>query len=208
MTHDITVVIPTIPPRANLLRRALRSVTQQTLPAAAVVIEVDNDRTGAPATRHRGLCKVTTEWAAFLDDDDVLDSDHLATLRECAEQHHADYVWSRFRVGYPNGSTITGPAPLGPGSFAQWDDAKPAQTTITTLVRTDLAVKVGGFDAFRDDGREINGERFGEDFDFTLRMRAAGAVFRHAPAVTWTWMHHGYGIPGQPGNTSGLPDRW
>lgn len=208
MTHDITVVIPSIPPRANLLRRALRSVTQQTLPAAAIVIEVDNDRTGAPATRHRGLCKVGTEWTAFLDDDDVLDSDHLATLRECAEQHQADYVWSRFRLGYPDGSTPAGPSPLGPGSFAQWDDAAPAQTTITTLVRTELAVTVGGFDAFRDDGREINGERFGEDFDFTLRMRSAGAVFRHAPAVTWTWMHHGYGIPGRSGNTSGRADRW
>lgn len=208
MSHDISVVIPTIPPRAAMLRRALRSVTQQTLPAAAIVIEVDNDRTGAAQTRHRGLCKVDTEWTAFLDDDDVLDSDHLAVLRACADEHGADYVWSQFRIGYTDGSTAPGPKPLGPGSFSQWDDAKPAQTTITTLVRTELAVKVGGFAAFQDDGRTINGERFGEDFDFTLRMRAAGAVFRHAPVVTWTWNHHGYGIPGRPGNTSGDPTRW
>lgn len=208
MTHQITVVIPTIPPRAAMLRRALRSVMRQTLAPAAIVVEIDNDHTGAAATRHRGLRKVTTEWTAFLDDDDVLDGDHLQTLRESAAQHQADYVWSRFRIGYPDGRSVAGPKPLGPGTFAQWDDAKPSQTTITTLVRTELAVKVGGFDTWRDDGREINGERFGEDFDFTLRMRAAGAVFRHAPAVTWTWMHHGRGIPGRSGNTSGNPMRW
>jgi glycosyltransferase involved in cell wall biosynthesis len=199
---DVTVVIPSIPPRAGSLHRAIQSITAQTFPAAAIVVEVDNHRTGAAATRHRGLTKVDTEWTAFIDDDDLWDPNHLEVLRSCADEYGADYVWSRFRILYPDGRTLDGPTPLGARSFSQWDDNHPAQTTITTLVRTELALKAGGFEAFTDDpDRLIDGQRFGEDFDFTLRMRSIGAVFRHAPVVTWSWRHHGK-------NTSGRSDGW
>lgn len=201
MRPGITVVIPSIPPRREQLRHAFESILGQTLMPAAVAIEIDDDHNGAAITRHRGLEQVRTEWTAFLDDDDVLDGDHLQLLLGAAIEFGADYVWSRFRIGYPGGQFQDGPAPLGPGTFSQWDDDNPAQTTITTLVRTELALKVGGFAEFTDTDQQVDGQRFGEDFDFTLRMRAAGAVFRHVPAVTWTWMHHGR-------NTSGRGDRW
>lgn len=201
MRPGATVVIPSIPPRQHQLRQAVASVLHQTLQPTAVIIEVDHDHEGAAVTRHRGLAKVTTEWTAFLDDDDLLDAIHLQTLMDTAEQHGADYVWSQFRLGFADGRTQAGPYPLGTGTFDQWRDEQPAQTTITTMVRTELALKVGGFAGFTDTGQEIDGQRFGEDWDFTLRMREAGAVFRHAPVVTWTWMHWG-------GNTSGRGDRW
>lgn len=200
MKPGITVVLPTIPPRRDLLVRAFDSILDQTLPPVAVAIQSDTEHDGAAVTRQLALEQVNTEWAAFLDDDDTWDPHHLEVLMATAIEYGADYVWSRFRVGYPNGLCADGPSPLGAGTFDQWRDDQPAQTTITTLVRTELALKVGGF-TFTDDGKEIDGQRFGEDFDFTLRMRAAGAVFRHAPAVTWTWNHWG-------GNTSGQPDRW
>lgn len=204
----ITVVIPSIPVRAEMLARAMESVTRQTLPADAIIVEIDNGREGAPENRQRGLEKVTTEWVAFLDDDDIMDSTHLATLLATAEEHRADYVWSRFRIGYPDGRFVDGPAPLSQKTFEQWNPDEPAQTTVTTMVRTEMALKCGGFAAFEDSQRHIDGQRIGEDFDFTMRMHRAGAVFRHAPVVTWTWMHHGYGTPGIPGNTSGDPRRW
>ncbi|MEU0467301.1 glycosyltransferase [Amycolatopsis sp. NPDC006131] len=196
MTDDITVVIPSIPPRAKQLRRAIHSVTLQTLPAAAIVVEVDRNHEGAAVTRHRGLMKVDTGWVAFLDDDDTFDPTHLETLHATAVEYSADYVWSRFRIGYPDGSTVPGPAPLGPGSFQQWNDTQPAHTTITTLVRTKLAQAVGFVNH-----PDANDQWPGEDWNFTLRCRAEGGVFRHAPVVTWTWHHHGR-------NTSGLPTRW
>jgi hypothetical protein len=212
------VCIPTIPPRRDKLTRALHSVLHQTHPASAVVIAQDVEKRGAAFTRHRALVGARTEWVAFLDDDDELDPMHLAVLLAAAEEHGADYVWSRFRIGYPysqpgalgqvrlkDGITFRdGPAPLGAGTFDQWNDDQPAQTTITTLVRRSLALDVGGFMPYaaRVKGEpEIDGQRAGEDWDFTLRCRAAGAVFRHAPEVTWTWHHH-------ESNTSGLPDRW
>jgi glycosyltransferase involved in cell wall biosynthesis len=207
----ITVVIPSIPPRKALLERALRSVVDQTMPAASVSIAVDLDREGAAKTRQRALDAVQTRWVAFLDDDDELLPNHLAALFTATEDG-AQYLWSRFRIGYP-GTTykgggvgytdfIDGPAPLGAGTFEQWNDEQPAQTTITTLVRTELARDVGGFTPAADGG-EIDGQRAGEDWDFTLRCRAAAGLsgMRHVPEVTWTWHHHG-------ANTSGLPDRW
>lgn len=70
MKPAITVAIPTIPPRRALLRRALRSVQDQTMPAAAISVAVDLDRQGAWVTRQRALNAVQTPWVAFLDDDD------------------------------------------------------------------------------------------------------------------------------------------
>lgn len=208
----VTVVIPTIPPRRALLERALRSVLAQTLPAAAVSVAVDLNREGAAKTRQRALDAVQTEWAAFLDDDDELLPNHLAVLVLAARSGpHVSYLWSRFRTAIPNQDRHgrqdggfrfrDGPDPLGAGTFEQWNDEQPAQTTITTMVRTELARDVGGF-APPGDG-EVDGQRAGEDWDFTLRCRAAAGLsgMRHVPVVTWIWHHHG-------ANTSGLPDRW
>lgn len=209
----ITVVIPSIPPRKALLERAIRSVLAQTLPAAAVSVAVDLNREGAAKTRQRALDAVQTEWTAFLDDDDELLPNHLYELARASRQNpDAQYLWSRFRVAFPyrEGTHYFpyedgDPAPLGRGTFEQWNDDQPAQTTVTTMVRTELAREVGGFypNAPVPEDGEIDGQRAGEDWDFTLRCRAAAGLsgMRHVPVTTWTWHHHG-------ANTSGLPDRW
>lgn len=227
----ITVVIPSIPPRAQQRQRAYVSVQRSAVhwnrvaadpgdqvPVPAVmgsgkftlgcIIEPDEGHAGAARTRHRGLEKVATEWTAFLDDDDEFLPDHLVKLYTAATQHGADFVWSRFRIVYPDGSVLPGPAFLGEKAFRQWDDNDPCQTTITTLVRTELALDAGGFAQFEEDGREVDGHRRGEDHEFTLRCRKAGAGMRHVPETTWSWHHWGFGTKDSPGNTSGLPDRW
>jgi len=214
----ITVVIPTIPPRTALLNRALRSVFAQTMPATAVSVAVDLNREGAASTRQRALDAVWTRWVAFLDDDDELLPNHLETLFGAAEVNEASYVWSRYRVAYPihhvgaMGANLPlhkfarpegDPYPLGRGTFEQWNDDQPAQTTITTLVRTELAREVGGFTPTPLLDDEIDGQRAGEDWDFTLRCRAAAGLsgMLHVPVTTWYYHHH-------ESNTSGLPDRW
>lgn len=229
LAPGITVVIPTIPPRSEMLGRALDSVHEaaRNMPSGVpvqVACEMDTARQGAAVTRHTGLSRVRTRWTAFLDDDDTMDPHHLLELYKGAQDHGADYVWSRFRIRFPGGRTQAGPAPLGQGSFEQWNDDAPAQTTITTLVRTQLAQDVGGFlqpakhDWESRDGEgldfctvcgstdgdkpcKVDGQRAGEDWLFTLACRAAGGKFLHVPKVTWSWHHH-------HSNTSGLPDRW
>lgn len=191
----ITVVIPTIPPRTHLLQRAVASVAAQTHPAVAVAIAMDVLKQGAPATRQRALDMVDTQWVAFLDDDDEFMPNHLATLWDAALAHQADYVYSWFDT-----------VPLGGDPFPQshyldpWSDEKPRQTTITTLVRTELARKIG-FASFSETGELVDGQRWGEDWSFTLGCLAAGAKIHHVVAKTWYWYHNS-------GNTSGRPDRW
>lgn len=211
----ITVVIPSIPPRARLLQRAVASVTHQTMPAVAISIAVDCDRLGAAHTRQRALDAVSTRWVAFLDDDDEMLPNHLEALFAAATEFDASYVWSRFKVAFPRAGIIfpdqnayvlrDGPAPLGCGTFEQWNPEQPAQTTVTTLVSTELAREVGGFVPTGEaEGMPTgDGQRAGEDWDFTLRcVTAAGPeALRHVPEVTWLWHHHA-------SNTSGLPDRW
>jgi hypothetical protein len=243
MRPGITVVIPSIPPRAELLRRATDSAHGAaaelarfygtTVPVDVITV-LDERREGAAKTRHRGLLEVHTEWVAFLDDDDVMHPDHLHQLYSAALEFDADYLWSRFqiikqenvwlhcdhqmasifdppcpvrhhrRAGdehqhlVPRQTTVQGPVFLGEKAFSQWDDNDPCQTTITTLVKTELARAAGGFAQFEDDGSTVDGNRRGEDHEFTLRCRAAGGEFRHVPRVTWDWYHHG-------ANTSGMP---
>lgn len=193
MQPGVTVVVPTHPARVRngMTKRAVGSVLGQTLSAAAIIIEQDLERAGAAATRHRGLMKVTTEWVAYLDSDDQLKPDHLAELMACAEHTGADVVYSWYEpIGF-------GSDPL-PHFGQTFDPNNPTQTTITTLERTALAQAVG----FREPppGALINGERYGEDFQHTVELIAAGAHIVHLPKRTWLWNCHG-------NNTSGQPDR-
>jgi hypothetical protein len=219
----ITVVTPTIPPREIIRLRQRETVLESMKYLGERRTEFlarhpgflmrylavpDMTHAGAARTRHAGLLEVDTEWVAFLDDDDEMLPRHLYVLLSAALEHEADYLWSRFRIVYPGGSGLDGPAFLGEKAFSQWDDDDPCQTTITTLVHTELALDAGGFAQFEDDGVEVDGQRRGEDHEFTLRCRAAGGTFRHVPEVTWYWHHWGIGARGVPGNTSGMPDRW
>lgn len=187
---DITVVIPTHPARISngMTKRAVGSALMQSHPASCIIVEQDLTKAGAPVTRNRGLQKVTTPWVAFLDSDDQFKKNHLETLVRGAEETGADYLYTWFE---PIGFMAD---PLG--HFGKvFDHENPTQTTITTLVRTELAQQVG----FREPPKDarINGERYGEDFQFTVECIVAGAKIVHIPQRTWLWNCHG-------GNTSGV----
>lgn len=190
MRSGITVAIPTIPPRTSLLQRAVASVLAQTLPAEGLSIAVDNQRQGAAINRQRALDGVNTEWTAFLDDDDEFDTEHLRLLRDHAEETQSDFVYSWFRT-----------SPLGGDPFppwfreAQWDKDLPRHTTITVMVKTDLAKEVGFVPA--EEGA-VHGN---EDWRFILECNRLGKISHLCSVDTWTWHHDSL-------NTSGLPSRW
>lgn len=174
-----------------MLERAAASVRAQTRPTELILAR-DVHGMGAAVTRNHGLALVETEWTAFLDSDDTMDPDHIEHLLACAEGTGADYVYPWFRV-----QGGRDPFPMFFGK--PWDDAHPHHTTITVLVRTGLARKVG-FKA--PDPATVTGPEgnWGEDWHFTLGCMNAGAQIVHLPRVSWTWFHHG-------ANTSGLPGR-
>lgn len=175
-----------------MLARAVASVLDQTTPAAALSVAVDLGRAGAAVTRQRALDAVRTPWTAFLDDDDELYPQHLERLLAHAESTGADFVYSWFDVA---GGTDPFPQHFG----RPFDPDAPVQTTITVLVRTELAQAVRF--APPPEGATVGGQRWGEDYQFTLGCIAAGARIVHLPVRTWRWNHHG-------ANTSGSPDRW
>jgi glycosyltransferase involved in cell wall biosynthesis len=198
MDPVVTVVIPTIPPRAEMLERALASVRGQTVVPAAVRVAVatDTDHQGAAATRNRGLEQVTTPWTAFLDDDDVLWPEHLARLIGCAQETGADLVYPWFDV--PGGWD-----PF-PQYFGQPFDEQALRTVqnyipVTVLVRTSLARAVGGFQALNASTEP--GASPCEEWGCWLAMLDEGAQFVHLPERTWSYTWH-------RGNTSGRGDRW
>lgn len=195
--NEITVVIPTIPVRASLLSRALASVTSQSRQPHAVSIAIDVEREGAPKTRQRALSTVKTPWTAFLDDDDEFMPQHLQRLMEHAQETDADYVYSWFHVIDGNGRVLDYDPVFPASHFTEpFDPANPIETTITVLVRTELAQLVG-FDSL-DRGHNLNS---GEDRRFTLECLKRGAKISHLVERTWYWHHDSH-------NTSGMADRW
>lgn len=192
----VTVVIPTIPPRVAMLNRALRSVfRQEHEPYVSVSITKDTERHGSAWTRNEGLRRVTTPWTAFLDDDDELLPNHLATLVAAAEETGADVVYSGCRVLGADGREIPRLPEWGRFGLPFDPDLlrQRSYLPVTSLVRTEMARDCGGF-------RRPEGSIY-DDWGFYLAMLDAGAQFHHVPEVTWIWHHHG-------ANTSGLPERW
>lgn len=205
----ISVVIPSIPTRPAELARAIRSVVTQACGQRIewhdVVVSVDEMRTGAAATRQRALSMIRpgTTHVAFLDDDDEFMPMHLLNLLTTMQEEEADYTYSYYMVKDQWGRPRPDIDPLGHFGKVFAEQPEPIQTTITTLVKAELAVALGfrGPEERGHGERMIDGQVWGEDYDFTCRAVAAGAKIVHRPERTWWWHHHA-------GNTSGRPDRW
>lgn len=203
----ISVVIPAHPARFRngKLQRALDSVYSQTQCPDAVCLAIDVDGDGAAPTRDRALRQARTEWVAFLDSDDVFMPRHIELLLGHVLREGADFGYSWFKIlqEHPDGtSQILEDDPVFPmGHYVNdWDPAAPIETTITTIVRTELAIEVG---MIALDRGEVNS---GEDARFTLECMKAGAKITHLKRKTWLWSHH-WLTDKIMGNTSGMPGR-
>lgn len=186
---DITVIIPSVPPRARMLQRAVQSVMRQTIGDVHCLTTIDKLGQGAVWTRNHLLERVQTPWVAFLDDDDEFLPMHLEVLARAQEKHNADVVFSNFLVPQSPGFVLES------FCYGVFDPENPKQTTITTLTRMSKLMEVGGF---RDPapGQTVGRDFLGEDHDLTKRLIAAGAVFWHEPKITWLWSHHGNNLSG------------
>ena len=205
--QTVAAVIPAHPARLDngYLVRALTSVARQTYPVDYISVAVDRDRYGAAVTRDRALAAVPewVDWVAFLDSDDDWAPIHIEALLDCAQETGADYVYSWFMVRDWQGCDRPDWDPF-PGQFGKpWDDEHPVQTTVTTLVRRELAQSVG-FAPRRPNGVPApptpDGNRAGEDWRFTLGCMDEGAKIVHLPQRTWYWYHHSMNSSGVPGH--------
>lgn len=200
----ISVVIPTIPIRVARLQDALRSVRSQTVLPDSVIIEYDHDHEGSAMTRSRGLAKVTTDYVAFLDDDDKFLPNHLEILLKAAEATGADVLYPGCIVHDLEGREIPGREEWGRYGLPFDPDLlrQKSYIPVTSLVRTRAAKMLGAhFEV-------TSNSTIYDDWNFYLRMLNGGAKFQHVKAKTWIWNHWGFGTPDRPGNTSGKGDRW
>ena len=193
--YDITVAIPTIPTRNGKLRKAIASVMSQSYPVAAVSIAVDRSGEGSAVTRNRALEAVQTDWVVFLDDDDQLLPNALATFIRAQGDSQADVVYGLPRIVDAQGNVrprffeAGGPEVFDPHLLMQ-----KSYIPVVSLVRTDLALDCGGFE-FSADG---NGSY--DDWGFYKNLLCYGAEFHHVRQETFIWNIDG-------GNTSGKPNR-
>lgn len=200
MRRDVGVVTPTHPRRnrEGHLLRAVDSVAMQQEPVYAHCIYNDVDRRGAAYSRQMALNMNEQTWTAFLDSDDWFLPHHLTVLLNAAEETGADYVYSWYFLAH-------GPDRIGPDGYdpvfpsthftEPWDPANPRHTTMTVLVRTELAKEVG-FVTVPFDGEIAH--RRGEDWEFTLKCNELGKI-HHVIQRTWVWNHHGLNTSGVPG---------
>jgi glycosyltransferase involved in cell wall biosynthesis len=185
---EVTICIPTIGPRKNLLDRAVASVQRQDRPTCVSVAE-DLDHSGAWATRNRAVEGADTEWIGFLDDDDRLLPWHVSHLLEQAEEHQADMVWGWFEV-------VGGADPFPHYRGRQYDPANPHIVPITYLVRRELWLDTPGFQPDTIGSWDLQDQPV-----IDAIHQASGGALHASETITWYWFHHG-------GNTSGLPTRW
>ena len=192
MSVTIVVTVHTPRVRNGLLSRALDSIWKQTHLPEAVSIALDHYREGAAITRNKALWMANTEWVVFLDSDDILYSNYLARVFTHQAETDADVVWPWYDV-------LGAVDPLLEFFGRQWDPTEPHQFPITTLVRREFALEVGGFPMKEPAGKWC----LGEDYPFWCALSDAGAKFSHLPERLWEWNHR---PPG--GNTSGMGTRW
>lgn len=168
---NTTVLTASVPKRAGMLAEAMESVAAQTLQPERHLVAVDYARRGGAATYNQLLAQVDTEWFCCLDDDDLLDDNHLETLVDHICEHDVVYSYCR-SVG---------------GSFDWYNQPfdkerlfTSSPVPITALCRTDLAQKVGGFPLTWDYDRAL-----------WQNIHIAGGRFRTVERATWTYRIHG-----------------
>jgi len=149
--------------------------------AGARVVRLTRN-SGEPAARNAGMHTASGEAIAWLDSDDYWEPNHLETVVPLLERHpDAAVAASGVRIVGSRSGFWLGQIPEGPPSdvlrLAFYDWLTPS---ITTVVRRDALLSIGGFD---------ESERYSVDFDAWLRL-ARNYRFVATRAATGNWRWH------------------
>lgn len=168
---DVTFITPSLPERTDLLARAIQCVANQSLLPKDHLIGMDLHHSDKPAAiRNRLVEKVDTEWIAFLDDDDELYDYHLSYLMAACQDADVVYTHSVL-AGRTDGMYFWR------GPFDEPALRRANYIPVTTLVRTEMFRKVGGF--------PLDWEP--EDWHLWLKILDAGGRFVNVPVITWVY---------------------
>lgn len=171
----MSVLTPTREGREETLAEAILSVQAQTLPAEAHLVMLDADREGPAVARNALLAVTETPLVAFLDDDDLLDPDHLERLVRRIERDDADVAWSWCRTTGVDAVRV--PRPRTHREFETLMRGGRNVVPVTVVARLDAIQAAGCFDPV---------DRW-EDYSLWMRMLRLGATFSCEPRETWTY---------------------
>jgi hypothetical protein len=202
MKSNISVIIPTIPRRGMMLSRAVSSVSQQTLPPDSILVPVDHNGLGAGPTRNEAAVMATTEWIAFLDDDDLFCRSHLESLMDCIDDKDADMVYPWFTTIGASESALLAPTDDGELVSPEGLAFGPVQREhigrgpeghgsnfipVTYLIRRELFLDLGGFPETNSGSWP---HQANEDWGFLIQLCRSDANIEHLPIRTWIWNFH------------------
>jgi glycosyltransferase involved in cell wall biosynthesis len=196
---DVTVCTATIPTRVELLERAIRSVTNQTLKVQEHSIKLDLDKLGQPAVLDQIIQEAKTKYVAILDDDDELLPNHIELLYKKIIETDADLVFPHFKY-----SNISDAGHLEMFRGLPWDNNNPHQVPVTWMAKREAILDVGGFSGDFDVlSYEVDnqGNRMGQDFNLIKKLAKANKYITNISEITW--IYH----VGHP-STLGMPIRW
>ena len=192
---DVSAIVPTVPPRADRLSRALASVAHQTRPVEAISVAIDTHHEGPGPTRTRALLGTQTAWVAPLDDDDEWQPQHIEVCLTAALETGADVVYPWFDV-------VGGSDPFPQFEGRPWSNDEPHIFGCWFLGRAELLKDVGGWldraqmgDQWKPEWQG-DGSGGGEDWNLILRLISAGARIIHIPVRTYIWHHDGHHYSG------------
>ena len=169
---NVSVIVPSLPERWHSLHRLLGQIAEQSHAPVEVLVGVDYQREGPHRVRNRLVRAATSEFVAFIDDDDEITPNHLELLAAHALGH--DVIWSLCEV---KGREWSPDHRCPPHLMLQHFNSIP----MTSLVRRSLFLEVGGF---IDDKQE--------DWRLWQALEAAGASFRCVHDITWTYHFTGH----------------
>jgi len=193
--------------RPGHLSRALESVLQQShLPAEIIVVDdlddgptaavvqvsalrteipmrrvLNRENSGASGSRNAGVAASRAEFVAFLDDDDAWRPQYLARAMAELEHSGADAVISGLcRIKY-DGSIQPIVIPHRAEIAGRMFDKNFGMTGSNLIIRRSAFERVGGFDPALP---------VFNDWDFLIRMVAAGVEYGVVPELTVEWREH------------------
>ena len=139
---------------------------------------------GVSLTRNRGLHEANGEFILFLDGDDRIAPDYLASAMALfARRPDTCVVTGDFCV-FQDGEEPSGQKALHWETFNHAAFITRGGIPVTSLFRKTMGLRIGGF------SRVLN-RIAGEDFDFWLSLYEKNPNFQFIPAVCLYYRHHG-----------------
>jgi glycosyltransferase involved in cell wall biosynthesis len=170
----VTVITPSLPGRIKQLAECMDSVAQQTWPVVHL-IRADVDRIGPALIRNQLIEEATTDLVAFLDDDDLIDPDHVEALVAALEDTGAELAWSWHRTEGKGAAKTPRPGNAAAVRAAMYGGRN--VIPVTVVAHREAIVEAGGFSPH---------DRY-EDYALWMRMLSLGHEFALVKRETWTY---------------------